>query len=41
MFGEFTVPADMHDLVYFDLVAKGYIPQEPDAKLPASELETV
>jgi len=41
MFGEFTVPADMHDLIFFDLIDKGYIPQEPDAKLPTPELETV
>lgn len=26
MFGEFTVPAELHDIVYFDLVERGYIP---------------
>jgi len=25
MFGEFTVPAYAHDMVFFDLVERGYI----------------
>ena len=25
MFGEFTVPASVHDVVYFDLIERGYI----------------
>ena len=34
MFGEFTVPAYMHDAVYFDLVEAGFIPVD-------SELEVI
>ena len=32
MFGEFTVPAAMHDAVYFDLLDAGYVEVEVQAK---------
>jgi hypothetical protein len=38
-FGEFSVPADMHDVVYFDMIERGYIPQETEADFPDFELE--
>lgn len=36
MFEEFTVPAYLHDSVFYDMVEKGYIPMEINDPVPTS-----
>lgn len=38
---EFTIPADMHDAVYWDMIDRGFVPAETEADFPDFELEVL